>query len=608
MRYKAQSGELERRILDAVGEGVWTVNAEGLIDYVNACGAAILGYTVAEILNRAPSSFAFPGAVECPNSESHSQTAGRRGEFRMRHKNGSERWLQITSSPIVGPDGDCLGTADVLVDITANRILANELEQTAKELRDLYEAAPCGYHSLDANGVFIRINGTELRWLGYSRDEVVGKMCFADLLSQRYQERFEQNFALLKGGGGIRDTEYELRRKDETTFPVLLSTIALLNARGEFLMTQGSVFDLSERKRAQSELEESELRNTAILRAALDCIISVDGSGRVVEFNPAAESTFGYSREEALGKHVSAMVTSSFLGHAGRREPDDRGSIPPLSTFGKREHITARRRDGSEFPAELAVTPVPVHRQTIFTAYVRDITKEKLAERELHRYAEDLRAVSRRLVEVQEAERHALAGELHDLVGQKLTALSINLNIVKSQLTPGRAARIDARLEDSLKLVEETIESIRDVMAELRPAVLDDYGLTPALRWYAEQFAKRTSVATSVIERGPTRRLAPLVEEALYRIAQEALANVAKYARARQAEVILATTPQSICLTITDDGCGFDPAAERRRDAHHGWGLMIMRERAASVGAELSVESTAGCGTQVIVNLRGSCP
>ena len=137
-----------------------------------------------------------------------------------------------------------------------------------------------------------------------------------------------------------------------------------------------------------------------------------------------------------------------------------------------------------------------------FPRSLRDITKEKWAEQELRRYADGLRAVSRRLVEVQETERRALANELHDLVGQKLTALNIHLNIVKIESAPSMTAQIGARLEDSLKLVEETIECIRDVMAELRPAVLDDYGLTPVLRWYAEQYVKRTGVATTVIEQG----------------------------------------------------------------------------------------------------------
>jgi signal transduction histidine kinase len=212
---------------------------------------------------------------------------------------------------------------------------------------------------------------------------------------------------------------------------------------------------------------------------------------------------------------------------------------------------------------------------------------------------------ARRMVEVQENERQALASQLHDLVGQNLTGLSINLNIVKNQLSLSEGSRIAVRLNDSLALVEETIESIRDVMAELRPAVLDDYGLTAGLRWYAEQFTQRTGVPTAVIEQGPVRRLAPAAEAAFFRIAQEALANTAKYAEARKAVVALATTDQSVCLVIEDDGRGFDPTTTRQPVRDHGWGLMIMRERAAAVGAHLTVESGPGRGTHVIVTLAG---
>ena len=210
---------------------------------------------------------------------------------------------------------------------------------------------------------------------------------------------------------------------------------------------------------------------------------------------------------------------------------------------------------------------------------------------------------SRRLVEVQESERRDLANELHDLVGQKLTALSINLNIVKMELTAATSAQVGAKLDDPLKLVEETIGSIRNVMMTLRPAVLDDYGLPPVLRWYVEQFIRRTGIPTTVIEHGSPRRLPRVAEETLFRIAQEALGNAAKYARARQVMVTLDTAPEVTRLTIADDGCGFDPSACGPPVKGHGWGLMIMRERAASVGAELTVESAPGHGTRVIATL-----
>jgi signal transduction histidine kinase len=212
--------------------------------------------------------------------------------------------------------------------------------------------------------------------------------------------------------------------------------------------------------------------------------------------------------------------------------------------------------------------------------------------------------VSRRMVEVQEAERRDVANYLHDVVGQKLTALSINLTIVKDQLSPSQTAQI-GRLDDSLRVVEETTESIRGVMAELRPAVLDDFGLAPVLRWYADHFTKRSGVATSVVEEGSGRRLPPTTEHALFRMAQNALANVAKHAHAGKAIVTLRTTAGSVCMIVADSGDGFDPAAVHQPTRNNGWGLMIMRERAASIGARLSIESAPGHGAKIIVTMNG---
>jgi signal transduction histidine kinase len=238
--------------------------------------------------------------------------------------------------------------------------------------------------------------------------------------------------------------------------------------------------------------------------------------------------------------------------------------------------------------------------------WIKSVATREAQSRLIKEQGETLAAAkaARRMVEVQESERRAVANHLHDLVGQKLTALSINLNIVKSQLLPGQAAQIGVRLDDSLKMVEETTESIRDVMAELRPAVLDDFGLTPVLRWYAEQFATRTGIATSVVEEGPVRRPPATAEHALFRMAQNALANVAKHANAGKAVVTIRTTADSTCLIVADDGDGFDPASIGQPTRDHGWGLMIMRERAVAIGAQLTIESAPGHGTRIIVTLN----
>ena len=466
---------------------MWTIDATGVTDYINPQGVKIPGYAAEEVLGRSPLTF------------------------------------------VVAEDG--------------GRTAAEEARQAATELHELYHNAPFGYHSLDATGVIMEINDTELGWLGYAREEVVGKMRITDLMPPERLDWFEQNFARLKERDCLRDLEYEMRRKDGTTFSVLVSAIAVKDSNGQFVRSRASVFDISERKRAASELSESEARNTAILHAALDCIVSIDSHGKIIEFNPAAERTFGYAREQVVGKDVAEIIIPAAMRDAHRRGMKRYLTTGETSLLDKRVQVTAMRSDGSEFPVELTITHVRLRQQSIFSAYLRDITKEKWAEQELRRYADGLRAVSRRLVEVQETERRALANELHDLVGQKLTALNINLNIVKIE----SAALDDGADRCTAGRFAETgggdDRSIRDVMAELRPAVLDDYGLTPVLRWYAEQYVKRTGVATTVIEQGSTRRLPAAAEEALFRIAQEALANVAKYARAEKATVTLGITP-----------------------------------------------------------------
>ena len=215
------------------------------------------------------------------------------------------------------------------------------------------------------------------------------------------------------------------------------------------------------------------------------------------------------------------------------------------------------------------------------------------------------------MAEVAEDERQQLARELHDQVGQNLTALGINLNIVRMQLPDEAAAPVHSRLDDSLSLVEQTAERIRDVMAYLRPPVLDDYGLVAALHWYGEQFAQRTDIAVAVEGQESAPRLSARVENALFRIAQEALTNVAKHAQATQVTVIVKADGGTLRLVVADDGVGFDPSTTLRASPAHlaepdgdrGWGLLTMTERAEAVGGRCRIESDPRQGTQVIVEV-----
>lgn len=214
-----------------------------------------------------------------------------------------------------------------------------------------------------------------------------------------------------------------------------------------------------------------------------------------------------------------------------------------------------------------------------------------------------LRTLAVRLAEAEEAERQRLARELHDQVGSNLIALSINLGVVCTQLPSEIAKKVHERLGDSQELIGQITECIRNVMAELHPPVLDNHGISAALRWYGSQISSRAGIPVEVNAEEVIPRLAPLVEIALFRIAQEALTNVVKHAHARRVQVTLHMEGKMLHMIISDNGIGFNPAHPTVLENHQGWGLLSMVERAESVGGFCSIESKPGQGTRVVVKV-----
>lgn len=232
-----------------------------------------------------------------------------------------------------------------------------------------------------------------------------------------------------------------------------------------------------------------------------------------------------------------------------------------------------------------------------------EIDERIRTEQALLKSEKQLRALSQRLAEVEEDERKQLARELHDRVGQNLTALNLNLNLIFRKLSDDSKQKIAERFDDAIGLVEETAGHIRDVMSELRPHDLDDYGLLAALQWEADRFAARSQIQVEVVGEALSPRPSRSLETALFRIAQEALTNIAKHARAGQVTIALKATKNSIQLAITDDGIGFD-VNKLKGGVDSGWGLILMQERAQSKNGRLHVISKPDEGTRVLVELK----
>jgi signal transduction histidine kinase len=223
--------------------------------------------------------------------------------------------------------------------------------------------------------------------------------------------------------------------------------------------------------------------------------------------------------------------------------------------------------------------------------------------RDLRDSTQQIQAMSRRLVDIQETERRQFSRELHDRVGQNLTALSISMDILKTQLGNNGNAAVRSRLDDAGALLESTAESIENVMSEMRPPMLDDYGLLPAVQWYASEFSRRTGIEVAVEGDDQAGRLPQASEIALFRIVQEALNNVAKHAHAGRARIALERNGSRFTMSVSDDGVGLGSTALSVARHRHGLGMVTMRERTQAVGGEFEIGAAPGRGTRVVVRV-----
>ncbi|MEZ4870373.1 MAG: response regulator [Caldilineaceae bacterium] len=231
------------------------------------------------------------------------------------------------------------------------------------------------------------------------------------------------------------------------------------------------------------------------------------------------------------------------------------------------------------------------------------VERERLLEA-VSQQRTQLRTLARKLTEVQEEERKRLARELHDEMGQALTALRMNLTAIEKETPSGTSARTVERIREAAWLADQTLEQIRELSQDLRPPMLDDLGLLATVRWYVKRFGQRMNVQTQLDATGLQTRLASPIETALYRVLQEALTNVARHAEATHVLIQLQTTKESVALRVVDDGCGFDVGQSlAQSELGGGMGLLSMRERVTLLGGSFVVEAQPGAGAKVCVEI-----
>ena len=337
-------------------------------------------------------------------------------------------------------------------------------EKTAKEIQDLYENAPCGYHSLDPDGLFLRMNDTELSWLGYSRDEVVGKKKFSDLTTPEGLKLFEQQYPIFKQRGLVRDLEFDMVRKDGSLLPVLLSATAVTDSSGNYLTSRSTIFDVTDRKRAERALVESEDKLRLLLNSTAEGIYGIDLQGNCSFCNTACLRLLGYDKpEELLGKSMHRLAHHSRAD--GSPFPVEDCRIFQAFRKGEGTHADDEvmwRADRTYFPVEYWSYPQRSEGKIVgsVVAFV-DITERKQADNALKKTHEDLEAVNRELQKASEVKSAFLATMSHEI------RTPLNAIVGMTGLL------LDTSLDAEQRDCSETIRSSSEILLTVINDILD---------------------------------------------------------------------------------------------------------------------------------------
>ena len=345
---------------------------------------------------------------------------------------------------------------------------------------------------------------------------------------------------------------------------------------------------LVERKRAEVALRESEERYRELFENAKDAIYVHDLEGTYLKINRAAEELSGYTREEIVGHNYTEFVAPEHINFVRK------SFCAKLAEQGETSYeVDVIAKDGRRVPVEVSSRAIYGDGKIIgVQGMARDITERKLAQ-------DTLQMFSRQLIEAQEDERRRIARELHDQIGQILTAVKMNLHTVQ-RFNVGVEA--GSYVKDNIEAVDEALRLVRDLSIELRPPVLDDLGLVTALGWYVDRYTKRTGLNVDVVIElpDPNERFSRDLETACFRIAQEALTNVVRHASASNVTLQLSKSAKALALVVKDNGVGFDLKSLRNRSPRAATlGMVSMQERAHAAGGRLEIESTPSRGTKI---------
>jgi PAS domain S-box-containing protein len=592
-------------VIEALGEGLILIGPDGRYQLANRAEEELLGVTRDRIIGlrydevpwgrRTAEGGSFRVADHPFARLARGEPGVRDFEMQVVSPSGRARTVLASAMPLRDAAGNFDGAVLTAVDIT-------ERKKAEQRLRDIIETMAEGLFIIGADGRYELLNRAAEEMLRTPRARAVGVRYdqapwgrrAADGSPYRIEDHaFER---LRRGEPPVRDREIQFVPRNGPPRTVTVNAVPLRDAAGNFDGIVATFADITQRKSA-----EQRLRDIIETMAEAVMIIGADGSYELV--NREAEELLKRPRERIVGMR-QGDVPWARLTLDGRPLRVDELPLERLRRGEPALHAYEFQLVLPDGPSRTILLNAGPLRDAagnfsgvVLTGF--DITERKAAERRLAEYTARLGTLSRRVLTVQEEERRAVARELHDELGQVLTAVRLNLQTLRRRSRDPELAPV---FEDGLALLEAAIAEVRSLSMRLRPTILDDLGLEAALRSHLERRSVRAELELDTDIRLPQRRLEPAVETACFRIVQEAMTNAVRHAGAKRLGVTLQVEDGALVLAVRDDGRGFDPAAAARRAARgESAGLSGMEERAQLAGGRLELNTAPGRGTEVRV-------
>jgi PAS domain S-box-containing protein len=516
--------------------------------------------------------------------------------YRVRHKNGDYRWMLVRVELIRDVSGRPCRVLGCQLDLTER----HRAEQDRARLAAIVQSSDDAIVGKTLSGIVTSWNEGARRLFGYTAEEMVGQPLSRLIPTDRLDEE-QTILARLRRGERVEHFETVRRHQDGSLVDVSVSISPIRDVSGRIVGASKIARDVGGRKRTQAAIDQANerLREHAMVLELAPVLVR-DMNNRIVLWTRGAESLYGFSKEEALGRISHELFQTTFPESLDHFEEI-------LRQTGRWEGtLVHRKRDGER----LVVASQQIIYHDLGGQPVRileadaDITERQRAETELNQSREQLRALADRLLRAREEEATRIARELHDQFGRYLTTIKMDVRSMErdlaGELTPDVARVLRERAQTIGQTVDETVQTVRAIATQLRPGILDDLGLAAAIEWQVKDFQKRSGILCALTLPGDDPTLSRDQATAIFRIFQEILTNVARHAQAAKVWVYLGEEQDAIVLEVEDNGVGISPTqlAERR-----SLGLLGMRERAAAFGGAVEIVGSKGQGTTVTVQI-----